>query len=688
MAVPWYGRAYRRGVIDMHITDHDERFLLELDPQTYVEMLRRAQVQSAVVYAHSHVGLCYFPSQVGPRHKGLRGRNFFGEVVDRCHQHGIAVVAYCSLIFDTAAYRSHPDWKIIGVDGQPVAERSRYGVCCPNSPYRDYAAALAEEISTQFQVEGLRFDMTFWPTVCYCPHCRRRFAAEVGGELPTVVNWEDPQWVRFQRQREEWLIDFARLMTSTVKRANPQLSVEHQASTYPAGWRLGVTDRLAEQNDFLQGDFYGDAVQGSFVRKLFYNLTPHRPAGFETSVGIDLSNYTVLKSRELLQAKAAAALADGSAFIFIDSIDPVGTLNPAVYERMGSIFTETQAYEAELGGELCQDVGIYLSTESKWDFADNGKRVDDPQLSSRLPHVEAAVSACQSLREHHIPFGVLTRRNLGDLTRHQAIVLPNVLMMGAEEAEAFREFVRAGGRLYASRYTSLLTPDGRKQDDFLLADVYGASYRGETPEKYTYLAPAEGAEPLFEGYTRRHPAGLPAPQILAEACPEAQVLAHLVLPYTDPADPLHFASIHNNPPGRDTGYPALLLHRFGAGRCLYAAGDVESADPHRELFVRLIRLLAGPFSFEVEAPRCVEVTLFHQPDRQRYLIGLVNFQKELPNIPVEGIRVRVRLPHRVPRRLRVLPQGRKQDFAVRGDTVEFQAPRLETLLMLGLDYEA
>ena len=36
------------------------------------------------------------------------------------------------------------------------------------------------------------------------------------------------------------------------------------------------------------------------------------------------------------------------------------------------------------------------------------------------------------------------------------------------------------------------------------------------------------------------------------------------------------------------------------------------------------------------------MTVFHQPDRHRYLLSLVNFQKDLPNIPIEGIAVRMR----------------------------------------------
>ena len=146
MVAKWYEKAYRRNVIDMHITDWDERFLSQFDAHDYVEMLRLCQAQSAVVYAHSHVGHCYYPTQVGHMHRGLKGRNILGEVIDLCHANDIAVVVYFSLIYDDWAYRHHPEWRIVLAHGEGAAEHSRYGVCCPNSPYRDYARAHAEEI--------------------------------------------------------------------------------------------------------------------------------------------------------------------------------------------------------------------------------------------------------------------------------------------------------------------------------------------------------------------------------------------------------------------------------------------------------------------------------------------------------------------------------------------------------------
>lgn len=319
-------------------------------------------------------------------------------------------------------------------------------------------------------------------------------------------------------------MEFAWHITHTIRRATPGVSIQHQGSTYLHGWRFGVTDRLAAANDYLGGDFYGDALQGSVVRKLFHNLSPRLPFEFMTSFSTNLSNHTDRKPRELLQAKVSGCLADAGAFLFIDAIDPVGTLNPSTYKVMSSVFDETKAYERYLGGILCQDVAIYLSTESKYDPADRGKAVDHPSLSTRLPHIEGVVSVAKTLIENHIPFGVISRTNLADLARHRLVVLPNVLVLDREEADAFRDYVRGGGALYASKDTSLATPDGVRHPDFLLADVFGVSYVGETRESFTYIAPTDDAADLFSGYSTRWPLGMDQPQMIVRAALGARVL--------------------------------------------------------------------------------------------------------------------------------------------------------------------
>jgi len=684
---PWFKNAYRRNVIDMHISDWSEQFLSDFNPENYVEMLRLSQVKSAVICAQSHVGLSNFPTKVGRMHNGMKSKDHLRRVVELCHESGIGVQLYFSVIFDRWAYDNHPDWRVILVSGQEAAEKSRQGLNCPNSPYREYVAERIEELSEQCDFEGIRFDMTFWPAVCYCAHCRKRFEAEAGGELPKVIHWEDPRWVSFQRKRESWLVEFASFLTQKVKSLKPKASVEHQASTYTHSWRLGVTEKLSRANTFLQGDFYGDASQGSFVRKLFHNLSENLPYGFETSVMVTLQNHTAKKTKELLRNKAYACLADSGAFIFIDAIDPVGTLNRSVYERMGQIFEETKVYEKYLGGKLCQDVGVYLSTESKCNFADNGKSPDDPKLSNQLPHVDAALHVCSALISEHLPYGVITKKSLGNLSQHKVLVLPNVLMMDREETDAIRDYVRAGGCLYASKYTSLITKGGKRQTDFLLADLFGGSFAGETKESYTYIRPANGAEKLFVGFTQKYPLGLDSSQIIVRASDGAKALGRLTLPYSDPADPDRFVSTYSNPPGVLTDHPAIILNRFGKGQVLYVCGELESSEAYRQVFIKLIRQLLDRFTFEADAPQSVEITTFHQEEKRRYLISLVNFQKDLPNIPVDNVRVKVRLEGKRVRRLVSLPDEKTLNFELSEDVANVAIPRLETFHMMALDYE-
>ena len=58
----WYSDQFRRHLCDMHIEDWDDSFLSEFSPETYCEMLKKANMQGAMLYWQSHVGYCNWPS--------------------------------------------------------------------------------------------------------------------------------------------------------------------------------------------------------------------------------------------------------------------------------------------------------------------------------------------------------------------------------------------------------------------------------------------------------------------------------------------------------------------------------------------------------------------------------------------------------------------------------------------------
>ena len=143
--------------------------------------------------------------------------------------------------------------------------------------------------------------------------------------------------------------------------------------------------------------------------------------------------------------EALGTTAHGSAFLFIDAIDPRGTVNAGVYERIGRVFKETARYEAFLGGSPVEDVAIYYSDDSRVLPGDNGCPTPDViPRQAELPHLNAVTGVATQLQRVHIPFGVITRSGLGHLSEYRVVLLPDVLRMDEEELRAFRAYVEGG----------------------------------------------------------------------------------------------------------------------------------------------------------------------------------------------------------------------------------------------------
>ena len=77
----WIEGNYRRNLMDMHIDDWNEEFLSKIDVDEYVDALKDAGIQAAMVKGRPHTGLAYYPTKVGRMHKGLKGFDFFGTMV-------------------------------------------------------------------------------------------------------------------------------------------------------------------------------------------------------------------------------------------------------------------------------------------------------------------------------------------------------------------------------------------------------------------------------------------------------------------------------------------------------------------------------------------------------------------------------------------------------------------------------
>lgn len=708
-AKPWYQKAYRRILVDMHIPDQDGKFLSQYDPLRMAKLYEKDGVSSVLFYFQSHVGLCYYPTQIGRMHAGLKGRDVAGELLGHLRKRDLATCGYYSTIYNNWAYLEHPEWRI-----QPSSDISdgsfaglRYGHCCPNNPgYRAFVMEQIREIVTRYPVDGMFFDMVFWPAVCLCPSCRELFRKETGKEIPETINWFSPDWCRFQKAREQWLDGFASALTRQVKELKPAMTVYHNYGAVMYNWTLGVPANSAVHHDFLGGDFYGDPVEQCLVSKMMVNRSENQPVDFMTSICVNLRDHVRLKEEVLMETQAFAATMFGAAFMFIDAINPDGTINTRPHERIARVFRKTAVYEPWLGGEPVEDIGTYFSTDAKVDFTENGLPLKSaPMWHNDYPHLQAVRGACRTLLEAHLPFGIITRKQLPQLGRYRVLILPNVLRMDREEIEAFRQYVKDGGRLYASRSTSLTGTDGTRHPDFQMADLFGCHYAGEYPGMISYLKPAGPAmrkiflpqeylsQVLLRGtlLVKSSSGGM---LLLDERC-EGRILATLTLPYASPGDGTvsdgKWASIHSAPPWEDTPRPVLVENRLGKGRVIYCAGDIETVacEANDRLFRHLVLLLLEDTpAWCAETHPAVWMTVFHQPENRRLVVSFLNYQLQMPSVPIPLVRFTLRAPDgkRYKKLLR-LPGQSKVPFTVdRKGTLHAEIRGLAVFQMLLAEY--
>lgn len=679
---------YRRFLLDLHVPDWDPRFLSEFDPDRFLDLVVASGAVTVTIPSNGHHGLAFYPSQAGPVHGGPGAAGILPRLLDGAAQRGLNRVVYHCLLYVDWYWDHHPEARITLADGSrrkvvmpTPANPTRFSVCCPNNAaYRDFARAQLAELSA-YEFDGMNLDMMFWPAVCYCATCRARGRDELGAELPETVDWLDPTWVGFAAARRRWLEEFIDEITAPLVTAHPHADITHQSQMYTQSWVWGGSAGLRKHTAWLSADLYRSTRELSFDFKLFAGLSRRRPfEQISTWNAPDIHEHVLTRSSDELGRLAALAVMHDAALTVIDQPDPDGTVNEAMYPLLRPVFDRVQALEPDLGGDPVRDVNLYVSFESDFDFdikpfpVIQTQQVIEP--ASRVPgphaHRPAARQAAVALLNAHVPFGVITRNDLTGLDPDSVLVLSNVTILDAVEVAAIDAFVERGGGVYASGTTSLLDAQGGVREGFGLGCL-GVRHQERVGEPTTYLAPTPAGASHFSTATQRRPLTLLSPQEHVEALPGTDVLATVTHAWTDPRE-TRYASTITNPPGRPTDWPALTRRETGAGVAIYAAGVLEAGlrPDHADAFVSLVRaLLRRPFTYSVEAPDCIEVTVLRK-DPSTTTVHLLNLLDTRPAVPVRDVLVRLRGED--PVEVCSLPDQAPMEWVRQGEEVVLRVP--------------
>jgi hypothetical protein len=349
------------------------------------------------------------------------------------------------------------------------------------------------------------------------------------------------------------------------------------------------------------------------------------------------------------------------------------------------VFGRLRPIEPLLGGEKIRSVAVYVSEDTKNYLYESRSREEAQQ------HVTGLQQMFKCFYDEHIPVDVITKLNLDCLDQYRLLCLSDALCLTEEEIAAIRDYVRSGGKLLATRFSSLGDRDGNLRHNFALADVLGVDYLGETENIETYIT----VEPKL-----CHEAGIPDDQevkvdvqALVRARDGTKVLGKLVLPYTNRAnDRDRWIGCWASPPGLATGDPCIVLNEYGRGQSCYFSGRLTTLSPWpgrptrhlhsveepRKLLSALGRSMLGEhIPLTIEAPPWMMVTGFRQAAEGRIVVHIVNCQTATPTIPVPGVEVMLRLDgNETVTAVTAQPDTEALEFRQEADVVTFKMPEI------------
>ncbi len=641
------------------------------DPQKLADSLVQAGANVAFTFqgfSEDHFGVSYYPTNLGPMHRNLKGRDHLREYLDALHQRNIKMLGYYSYP-DKGVWERNPDWRQLDAEGKEIGSSSMMGPICPNSPYRDYFLARISEIVQRYELDGFMLDSAgFDSNGCYCRYCKRKYEDRYAVPMPQHHSGYDQEWQRFLRFRFDCMQELYVDAHRTLKRLRPQMLYTHNAfALRGVAWNEGedfeqslllddIVTSIGEWTDYGPLGPTRDVSEiwktGMLTRYL-RNISG-KPVWMQMGAYMYTRDYQAQPVEELKQ-QAYTIVANGGSPVYITNAFPDGRVDAVLTDRLAKILPEIAALRPYL--ESAEDLpfaALYYSRDCDL--------ISDSLHPGQHHYQSSFQGAYEALMEEHIPFDICDSQSLSAerLSKYRVVIAPDAIAMSAAQAGILSKFVEGGGALIATARTSLLDSDGSPRPNFALADVFGADYENPLNYETSFVKPLANA--ICTGIDERENIPLRhSQQVKALPRAGAEIAAKLMLPATEVVPGRVFSFGEDVAPGEVTRYPAALTHTFGKGRVVYFAGDVTGdygsfGDPSLRKLLRNAVLWAndGPLPIETDAPLAVEVRCYRQGGR--YLVHLMNYLtsqlRNWPNvggaaaedtIPVRDVAVRLRM---------------------------------------------
>ena len=419
--------------------------------------------------------------KVAPGHSNLPPDEFmvteeeFREALAAYRAAGFKIILYTGIIHvghdekwnDGTLQRRHPEWLQCGANGETVKSFGNENFC-PNTGALDFAIEYSKKIQEKYGADALMFDNNFFQIPeggrsesCHCESCQAKFKAYVlehYGDVLESAFGITPDEVKIPTRQGPfkmlWIDWRNRCWAEAMEKVRAAIDVPVFANTefMWRDWQLGV-DRMYRHEDavFSESNYLGNLPEKYCLGNAFAPDRPH----FSYLVTF------VVAGERYWQMRAPADVAEllGTTMVYNINLwlmfhgwdptlgypEPIGDANRPSQEIIRKYFQFHDRYAAWFREMTpIHETGVVTSSRNR--MANAGMNFS--LGLSRMIRNGFAVDAIHDLTLADT-----------DLSCFAFIVADRYEYMSDAEAENLNEYIRNGGRVYAS-------PDSGRRDQF------------------------------------------------------------------------------------------------------------------------------------------------------------------------------------------------------------------------------
>jgi hypothetical protein len=607
----------------------------DLDPDEFVAQLRAF---SADVVLFNVGGIvANYPTALPFHYRNPHLKSdLVGEVVQRTKAAGIRFIGrfdFSKLHESLAAQK--PEWLYVGEDGDHVNYNGLVHTCLSGGYQQAYALDILDEALDRYDLDGVFFNMVGYVRedydhryhgICQCHACRESFKQRTGRELPHTADPSNPAFLALERYCHDRTDEQFDAISRHVKRRNTSIAV----CTYTS---RGVDIYRKESNSGL------DRTPPEWNYCASENIRSVVPAYEGRAVSNSAVHFQSMRFRhsavspDLTYLRIAQNIAN-AAWLDFYVIGPLERQDDrACFEGVRQLYRYyADKQDWYRGVTPLADVCLLHSPSNRLTGADTEYR-----------------GLIRLLVQCHVLFDIWPEDRLeqGDaaqvLRKYGVVIVGDARSLHPAIVDALDGYVAGGGHLVTTGLTASNDLDGTPLDRSLLScsGISGIKAR---------LAPANSRYFRIRAHDKSVLGGLDdlditfvhTDMLVCEAPDTCQRLLRYIPPHMyGPPEKCFYLE--------ETDVPGLLVHPFGAGRCISIPWGIGTLyqrlgnHGHRRLFEQALTTLANLQPQVVTTTsRQVEIQAQERLDGRWMLVSLVNHSGQNgtafhPPVPVHDI---------------------------------------------------